>query len=201
MRRHFTSDTVLEKMYQEIMGFLKKQGERYVTRYYLRGMALYLRSLGRKNLMGVEIGTANGTNARIMMEYLSIDKLFCVDPFIEYLDGDGIVKSTISNRSRAFKILNKYGSRVVFVEKMSDDAVPDIPSDLDFVCIDGNHSYDFVKADILNYYPKVKMGGVIGGHDYNGITNGVVKAVTEFASEMGLVVYFGRHDDWWMVKK
>lgn len=37
---------------------------------------------------------------------------------------------------------------------------------LDVVFIDAGHSYEAVKADILAWYPKVKRGGYIAGHDY-----------------------------------
>lgn len=37
---------------------------------------------------------------------------------------------------------------------------------LDFVFIDADHTYDAVKSDILSWLPKIKSGGVIGGHDY-----------------------------------
>jgi len=54
---------------------------------------------------------------------------------------------------------------------------------LDFVFIDAAHDYDSIKKDIMDWYPKVKNGGVIGGHDYNNNDwPGVVKAVTEFFS-------------------
>lgn len=37
---------------------------------------------------------------------------------------------------------------------------------LDFVFIDADHRYEYVKKDILAYLPKVKTGGIIAGHDY-----------------------------------
>jgi hypothetical protein len=43
------------------------------------------------------------------------------------------------------------------------DLFPD--KSLDFVFIDGNHGYSFVKQDILAWLPKIKPGGVICGHD------------------------------------
>lgn len=37
---------------------------------------------------------------------------------------------------------------------------------LDFVFIDASHEYEKTKADILLWYRKVKIGGVLAGHDY-----------------------------------
>jgi cephalosporin hydroxylase len=55
-------------------------------------------------------------------------------------------------------------------------------SSLDFVFIDGLHSYEACYSDIKAWYPKVKKGGYIGGHDIDGPEhfNGVRKAVDEF---------------------
>lgn len=36
---------------------------------------------------------------------------------------------------------------------------------LDFVFIDAGHEYDAVKEDILAWFPKVKPGGILAGHD------------------------------------
>ena len=55
--------------------------------------------------------------------------------------------------------------------------------ELDFVYIDGNHLYEFVKADLEAFASKVKPGGFIGGDDY-GVAgwwkDGVTRAVDEF---------------------
>lgn len=62
----------------------------------------------------------------------------------------------------------------------------------DFVYIDADHTYEAVKADIAAWWPKVRVGGTIGGHDYvkrtlpNGVSFGVIQAVTEFAAGLGL---------------
>jgi hypothetical protein len=59
----------------------------------------------------------------------------------------------------------------------------------DFIYIDGNHLYPFVKQDLDLYWPKVKHGGYLAGDDY-GVEgwwgNGVQIAVDEFAQEQSL---------------
>jgi hypothetical protein len=53
------------------------------------------------------------------------------------------------------------------IRKMSMDAVKDFEdSSIDFVYIDGNHSFKYVSEDICEWIKKVKEGGVVCGHDY-----------------------------------
>tara|TARA_B100000029_G_scaffold311698_1_gene304190 strand:- start:46315 stop:46977 length:663 start_codon:yes stop_codon:yes gene_type:complete len=42
-----------------------------------------------------------------------------------------------------------------------------LDKEYDAVFIDGNHSYEYVKKDLENYYPKVKAGGIVALHDAN----------------------------------
>ena len=60
---------------------------------------------------------------------------------------------------------------------------------LDFVFIDGDHSYEGVQNDLKLWYPKIRSGGLFCGHDYldgfNGETQfGVKSAVDEFAKKL-----------------
>jgi hypothetical protein len=49
-----------------------------------------------------------------------------------------------------------------------------------FVYIDAAHDYDSVCADLAAWYPKLALGGLIGGHDYISAWPGVIRAVDEF---------------------
>lgn len=58
--------------------------------------------------------------------------------------------------------------------------------ELDFVYVDGDHTYEAVLADLDVYAPKVKPGGLLAGDDYGVVgwwEDGVTRAVDEFVSE------------------
>ena len=50
---------------------------------------------------------------------------------------------------------------------------------VDFVFIDGDHRYEMVFKDIEAWFPKVKIGGIIAGHDYAWCTD-VRRAVHDY---------------------
>jgi len=68
----------------------------------------------------------------------------------------------------------------------------DLPDNyLDWAYIDGNHLYEFVKADIAFYTRKVKPGGFILGDDYMDTDwwkDGVKRAVDEASASGPLVL-------------
>ena len=78
---------------------------------------------------------------------------------------------------------------------------------MSFVYIDALHDYDSVKADIAAWWPQVKPGGVLAGHDFhsgNPETAGVARAVREFAKaeKLHLMTTEGdRHKSSWYVVK
>lgn len=63
---------------------------------------------------------------------------------------------------------------------------------VDFVFIDGNHQYEYVKADILAWLPKIKEGGVLAGHDTQ--FEGVTKAITELLSGVKIISNYWIYD-------
>ena len=58
---------------------------------------------------------------------------------------------------------------------------------IDFIFIDGDHSYQAALKDIRNFYPKLKRDGLFAGHDYAiNIHPGVVRAVDEYCKQYKL---------------
>jgi hypothetical protein len=59
---------------------------------------------------------------------------------------------------------------IVTIHNMTSlEAIEFIPDEsLDICFIDADHVYKSCKADILNYIPKIKKGGILCGHDFDG---------------------------------
>lgn len=57
---------------------------------------------------------------------------------------------------------------------------------VDFVFLDADHSYEAVAADIAAWWPKVKSGGVLAGHDFAASWPGVQRAVREAFPAFGV---------------
>lgn len=159
----------------------------------------FIRQTLGKELVGVEIGVRLGANSKNILETLSIKTLYLVDPYDIYY----LCTGELIDERRSFRIaeenLSQFKEKIVFVKKKSCDAVKDIPDNLDFVYIDGDHRYEFVKSDIELYYPKIALGGVLGGHDYSVEFLDVTRAVLEFVDAHKLKLY-GKKKDWWVVK-
>jgi hypothetical protein len=153
---------------------------------------------GGKELVGVEIGVSSGLNSRTILMKLPMKKLYCVDPWSQYVQDNQVLKKD-QFFEKAKKRLKPWKDKVVFIREYSTDAVNQVPDNLDFVYIDGNHDYEPVKKDIELYFPKVKSGGIIGGHDFDGYYPGVCQAVLEFAAKEGLKLR-SFNNDWWVVK-
>jgi len=156
-----------------------------------------------KKLVGSEIGVSKGTNSCSMLDALPIKKMYLIDPYDPWLDNspdEGYIKRDYGPHKKiAEKNLKRYRDKCIFITKTSDKAIDDIKDMLDFIYIDGNHTYEYVKKDIELYYPKVKKGGVVGGHDFSAAW-GVPKAVIEFAKKQNTELY-GWDNDWWIIKK
>ena len=80
---------------------------------------------------------------------------------------------------RAVEALRPYGERsILFCESSEENAVRWPDESFDFVYIDGDHSYAGFSADLKMWWPKVKQGGFLAGHDYEWPD--IAKALGEF---------------------
>jgi predicted O-methyltransferase YrrM len=137
---------------------------------------------------GVEIGVDGGASALRLLRH-GVGFLWLIDPWENYPRYQGDVSlggdRTLADATEAVK---EFPGKTFFLRLHSANAVSLIP-EVDFVWIDGDHRYEWVRSDLENYWPRVRPGGVICGHDYfDGGEVRVKKAVDEFAFLRSLTV-------------
>ena len=130
---------------------------------------------GSTSYMGVEI-----FNSGKKIEYDAIDTF---EGSREHGNVHGLYEEAIQNLKPLIDL------KIVNVIKGHSQEVVHIYKDqtIDFCFIDGSHEYEDVKKDILAYLPKVKVGGILAGHDYDKIWDGVIKAVDETLGQVEVI--------------
>jgi predicted O-methyltransferase YrrM len=132
----------------------------------------------------VEIGTWKGRSAIYMgVEIVNSNKKIkfdCIDYWLEGTIEDNYL-CFLENIKPLTHIINYYKLKSIDASKLYED------QSLDFIFIDADHTYEGVMNDLIHWYPKVKFGGVISGHDYfygpeGEDWGGVKRAVDEFFS-------------------
>jgi predicted O-methyltransferase YrrM len=133
----------------------------------------------------VEVGSWKGRSASYMAVEIHNSnkkiKFDCVDKWdgsdeIFYQKDEAVVNNVLyevflKNTEPVKHIINPIKMTSVEASKLYSD------ESLDFVFIDACHDYECVKEDIKAWYPKIKKGGIISGHDFN--VEEVKKAVVE----------------------
>jgi len=115
--------------------------------------------------VGAEVGVAQGDHAKTLCELNPGLKLYCIDVWDRYPG-----YNEYGNRIRRYYQLAKASLSqydTVLIKKSSMDAVADFADEsLDFVYIDAAHDFKNVADDICEWTKKVRIGGIVFGHDY-----------------------------------
>jgi len=122
---------------------------------------------------------------------------------IYFVGGKVPLREILMAEKQAKELLEKnFKEKIKWIYKRSEEAGGEIEDgSLDFVYIDADHSYGFVKKDIEIWTKKVKSGGLVGGHDYDpGRFDGVVKAVNEYCKK-NKIHFETKNVDWFFWKK
>ena len=121
-----------------------------------------------ENGIFVEIGTDKGDLTEYILENSVNSIIYCIDPYEKYEEYEDAINNVTGDdlyHNIYNKLKNKYGDRYIPIRKRSNFAINDIPNNIDFLYIDGNHSCKYVYNDLQLYYPKVKIGRYIVGDD------------------------------------
>lgn len=146
---------------------------------------IFLESRGLKT--GIEIGILRGEYSEILLRlWPSCEKLHLIDPWksqdiSSYNDINNLSDQEFEEAyQQTIERLKKFKSRYQIHRCMSKEIYFKFPK-IDFIYIDGNHSYESVMEDLTHYYPRLNNGGIIAGHDFfNYNSMQVKKAVNEY---------------------
>lgn len=173
-------------------------------------IGLVLKSMGL-NGTAAEIGVAFGEHAEQILQNSSLKLLYLVDPW-NYVPNQSSVGygDMIKDWEGCYKYcqekMKRYPDRHTMLRMTSEQASRCIPDcSLDFVYIDANHMSPMTDQDLEYWYPKVKVGGIFGGHDYHEYQNeiytcNVKTAVDKFFQRppYELIVVPGEVPSWYM---
>ena len=116
---------------------------------------------------GAEIGVWEGAFSRTICETTGAF-LYAIDPWLvqpDYAEAKNDQGRLDQALRRAKSALVRYPHQIVKATSL-DAAKKFADRSLDFVYIDANHMREFVLQDLAAWIPKVKIGGIISGHDY-----------------------------------
>jgi len=151
-------------------------------------------------ITGAEVGVHVGYNAQdVLSNFPTLEKYYLVDSYLAYYE-----MPNQSDHDR-FKKLGKERvesfNNVEWIYSPSIIAAQEIQNGyLDFVYIDADHSYEACLDDIMAWSPKIRKGGLIGGHDYDNLAQdwGVKRASETWAKSSDYQLNH-KDCDWWII--
>lgn len=124
------------------------------------GLPEFFLSRGLKT--GAEIGVYRGEFTEVLCK--GGLNVYAIDPWIMY--SDYFERVPVDSYPEACERLAPYKNCKIIKETSMDALKLFRDRSLDWVYIDGNHSFAYVAQDLYFWSKKVKKGGVISGHDY-----------------------------------
>lgn len=164
--------------------------------------------LAERGLLGnaAEIGVCTGAYSRDILSW-GVKSLLLVDPWkdlAEFPCGNTDAEHEAYYQD-CLRNIEPFKERVTIMRTVSTDAASRTADDfLDFCYIDAWHDYRGISVDLPMWWPKVRSGGILAGHDYLEPGLGVNRAVKEFAAQHGLQIHVAiehqRDASFWLEK-
>jgi hypothetical protein len=153
----------------------------------------------------VEVGVFDGRLSRYLLEHaptltlLMVDRWDAVPETHQYAKSEAEMAKIAAEdwyaiRSIAIHNVSPFSGRAVILRAESEDVAKMVGTgSQDFVFIDADHSYEGVKADILLWWPKVRPGGYLCGHDWQHPEGHIDGEVKKWGVEKAVREFFDNH--------
>ncbi len=174
-------------------------------------------------IVGAELGVYKGQHAELMLSRHPDLFLYCVDMWELWLErkvtypgeAKSVTKLDMEDHKKVKEVyeqakerIKKFPNRFEFIKDDTISATKKIKDgSLDFVYVDGDHTYDGCYNDLKAWWPKLKEDGLMAGHDYGRKADdfGVPRAIKQFAKEHDLTAIpngvVGRQSGCWIYVK
>jgi hypothetical protein len=119
--------------------------------------------------VGVEIGVERAAYSLQILNTMPDVHLHVIDPWAVYKSWRIPQEQQDKNYAFAMRRLQPFidaGRCTVHRDASTNVAQKFKDGSLDFIFIDGDHSYNAVTMDLIQYVPKVRRGGMVAAHDY-----------------------------------
>ena len=135
----------------------------------------------------LEIGTLAGDYAEVLIKEVKPEYIHLLDVF-EANDWEDCKRFDRKGHFNFVKNRFKDVNGIEYSKGYSDDILPKLDKQFDYIYIDANHDYEHCKADLINSLPLLADDGIIGFNDYivdqdHGVDYGVIEVVCEFLHE------------------
>lgn len=161
----------------------------------------------------VEVGAKEGRTVGHVLRECPQVRAIAIDPWIQQEPSDDVTRETYGDwnfekiQAEFWKNVGEHRDRCQ-MERLTGDAVcrnlatlkhlRKSRHEFDVVFIDALHDYESVNQDISLWWPLVRDGGYLAGHDYQHRFPGVMRAVAEHFNLMD--VCLGPDSMWWVQK-
>lgn len=156
-----------------------------------------------KNSICAEIGVHRGNFSKSIVKIVKPKKLYLIDPWKWHenqIEMDKNYNKTLKRLKAEIKI-----GQVILKKESSLDVLNEFKDNFfDWIYIDGDHRYEFMKKDLEISWSKVKKNGFITGDDYDHkgvpLKREVAKAVDEFIKKDNVKVILLKNEQFILKK-
>jgi predicted O-methyltransferase YrrM len=118
---------------------------------------------GRRSL--VEIGVMHGVNTALLRSVMDPDgTIVGIDPH-----PPGRLGISFERKIAQREVARQARGHAVLLRRWSHEVAPDWSTPIDFLFVDGDHSWHGIEADWLGFSPHVVDGGIVALHDSRSV--------------------------------
>lgn len=141
------------------------------SRHDVKALEIVTRMALKDNMMVAEVGSWKGMSTSVLAKTVKPfnGKVFAID---HWQGSDGVPEHKQAETNDMFSTfrynMKTLGVLDIIYPMIMDSATASLifaDNSLDMIFIDADHRYSYVKVDIEMWLPKMKVGGIIAGHD------------------------------------